>query len=69
MKYKISSIKKKAKRMGGAYLDDCRLLADRWDEKAGIAEFSDEALAEIKATWEPKQSNTHTRICRSCRGF
>ena len=65
--YRITAIKRKAKRLGAGYLCDCRALAESWDEAADEAVFSDAAVAEIKATWEPKTIK-HYKPCGTCGG-
>ena len=73
MKLKIQALKDKAKRTGRGqpYLDDVQALADRWDEAAGTYELSDEAFAELRATWNLKDPPKRgpARPCNHCRGL
>jgi len=69
--YRITSIKRKAERVGNEYLDDCRALADEWNEAEDRAVFSADTVAQIKKKWcAPKNSekkaenNTSNPLCR-----
>ena len=68
--YRITAIKRKAERIkdGQLYLEDCIALSDSWDEAGDEAVFSDAAVAEIKATWEPKTIK-HYKPCGTCGGL
>lgn len=68
--YKIRNIKRKADRIpdGHLYLEDCISLSSRWDKAEGIAEFTDEAVAEIKSTWTPK-TKPPSKPCTNCKGL
>ena len=67
--YRISAIKAKAKRLGSGYLEDCQTLANTWDEARGEATFDNEALAEIRATWQERGQQATSQPCRNCRGL
>ena len=65
----ITSIKRKAERIkdGGLYLEDCIALSSEWNEAEDRAVYTDDAIREIKATWEPKQAPR--KPCKNCGGL
>jgi len=75
--YAITAIKRKAERLGVSgleYLADCQALADEWNEPEDSAIFTDEALAEIKATWSQSTALQSTvkqnrKPCKNCGGL
>ena len=68
--WKIANILAKAQRMPAGYLDDCKSLAEAWDEQVGTATFTPEALAEIRATWNKQPARqAKTKPCNGCRGL
>lgn len=70
--FKIHCIKAKAARMpdGELYLNDCKTLAESWDEASGVATFTADAVAELRATWAANRpAATPAKHCKSCGGL
>ncbi len=68
--YKIKTLKKKAKALGAEFLEDCRLLAEDWNTKRGLARFTDERDAELRNSWGLNSGGNHAIVnpCNDCRG-
>ncbi len=67
--YRITAIKRKAERIkeGHLYIEDCIALASEWNEAEDKATFTDEAVSEIKGTWEPRRKRH--KPCKNCGGL
>ena len=74
MKLKIQALKDKGIRTGRgqAYIEDVQALATNWNETRGTYELTDEAFAELRATWEakdPARPAKPAKPCTGCRGL